>query len=52
MKHHKYLLTQEFWQQTKEQILNGRVEDFFPYPEEMRFCNAFPATGTPPTPAS
>ncbi|MDQ5877380.1 MAG: isocitrate dehydrogenase kinase/phosphatase [Pseudomonadota bacterium] len=52
MKHHKYLLTQEFWQQTKEQILNGKVEDFFPYPEEMRFCNAFPATGIPPAPAS
>ncbi|MDQ5881209.1 MAG: isocitrate dehydrogenase kinase/phosphatase [Pseudomonadota bacterium] len=52
MKHHKYLLTQEFWQQTKEQILNGKVEDFFPYPEEMRFCNAFPATGIPPAPAN
>ena len=50
MKHHKYLLTQEFWQQTKEQIQNGKVEDFFPYPEEMRFCNAFAvaATGTVP----
>jgi isocitrate dehydrogenase kinase/phosphatase len=46
MKHHRDLLTQEFWQQTKEQILAGRVEDFFPYPEELRFCNAFPETST------
>ncbi|MBW7900709.1 MAG: bifunctional isocitrate dehydrogenase kinase/phosphatase [Rhodocyclaceae bacterium] len=42
LKHHRDLLTQEFWQQTKAQILAGRVEDFFPYPEELRFCNAFP----------
>ncbi len=46
MKHHGDLLTQEFWQLTKEQILAGRVEDFFPYPEELRFCNAFPETST------
>ena len=46
MKHHRDLLTQEFWQQTKAQILNGKVEDFFPYPEELRFCNAFPVAAT------
>ena len=44
MKHHRDLLTQEFWQQTKEQILNGKVQDFFPYPEALRFRNAFPST--------
>jgi isocitrate dehydrogenase kinase/phosphatase len=43
MKYHKDLLTQEFWQQTKAQILDGKVEDFFPYPEELRFCKAYPA---------
>ena len=52
MKHHKHLLTQEFWQQTKEQIQNGKVEDFFPYPEEMRFCNAFPIAATRTVPAA
>jgi isocitrate dehydrogenase kinase/phosphatase len=42
MKHHRDLLTQEFWHQTRAQILNGKVQDFFPYPEELRFRNAFP----------
>ena len=41
MKHHRDLLTAKFWQQTKAQIQAGKVPDFYPYPEEMRFCNAF-----------
>ncbi|HEX5802569.1 MAG TPA: bifunctional isocitrate dehydrogenase kinase/phosphatase [Azospira sp.] len=43
LKHHRDLLSAEFWQQTQEQIRNGKVQDFFPYPEELRFCNAYPA---------
>ena len=41
MKHHAYLLQPEFWQQTKQKILDGYMPDFFPYPEEMRFCRMF-----------
>ncbi|MBI2305963.1 MAG: bifunctional isocitrate dehydrogenase kinase/phosphatase [Rhodocyclales bacterium] len=43
LKYHRDLLTAEFWQQTQEQIRSGKVQDFFPYPEELRFCNAYPA---------
>ncbi|CAG1010143.1 MAG: Isocitrate dehydrogenase kinase/phosphatase [Rhodocyclaceae bacterium] len=41
MKHHADLLEPAFWQQTKQMILDGYVPDFFPYPEEMRFCRMF-----------
>jgi isocitrate dehydrogenase kinase/phosphatase len=41
MKHHADLLQPEFWQQTKQKILDGFVPDFFPYPEGMRFCRMF-----------
>ncbi|QRN41672.1 MAG: bifunctional isocitrate dehydrogenase kinase/phosphatase [Neisseriaceae bacterium] len=37
LKHHKDLLTPEFWQKKKDNILAGVVEDFFPYPESLRF---------------
>ena len=39
MKHHKDLLTPKFWQEAQEKIRSGHVEDFFPYPQELRFCN-------------
>ncbi|HHW64021.1 MAG TPA: bifunctional isocitrate dehydrogenase kinase/phosphatase [Rhodocyclaceae bacterium] len=46
MKYHRDLLAPKFWQQTQQRIRDGYVEDFFPYPEEMRFCNLFrSATG-------
>ena len=41
LKHHADLLEPEFWQFTKQKILDGFVPDFFPYPEEMRFCRMF-----------
>jgi len=41
MKHHRDLLKAEFWQQTQEMIRQGIVEDFFPYPMELRFKNRF-----------
>ena len=43
MRHHRDLLGPEFWQATQEKIRRGEQEDFFPYPVEMRFCNAFGA---------
>ena len=44
MKHHADLLTQQFWQGRKQRILDGIIEDVFPYPQEIRFCNQSPLT--------
>ncbi|MFZ4535361.1 bifunctional isocitrate dehydrogenase kinase/phosphatase [Propionivibrio sp.] len=41
LKYHRYLLNAKFWKAAQEKIRSGYVEDFFPYPEELRFCNAF-----------
>ncbi len=41
MKHHADLLDVEFWRATQEAIRRGEVQDFFPYPEEFRFCRLF-----------
>ncbi len=43
MKHHKDLLQPKFWQDAQQKIREGHVEDFFPYPQELRFCNFAPA---------
>ena len=39
MLHHADLLTAEYWQQRQRRILDGKVDDVFPYPQEIRFCN-------------
>jgi isocitrate dehydrogenase kinase/phosphatase len=39
MKYHADLLTPEFWESKKQRIMQGYVEDVFPYPQELRFCN-------------
>ena len=41
MRYHPELLDAEFWTRTQEQIREGEVPDFFPYPESQRFCNVF-----------
>jgi isocitrate dehydrogenase kinase/phosphatase len=38
MRHHAALLTRVWWQTHKERILAGEVEDVFPYPQHIRFC--------------
>jgi isocitrate dehydrogenase kinase/phosphatase len=43
LKYHRDLLNAKFWKATQEKIRSGYVEDFFPYPETLRFCNAFKA---------
>lgn len=52
LKYHRDLLNARFWQQTQTKIRSGHVEDFFPYPEGLRFCNTFPeaCTATNDTP--
>ncbi len=37
LKHHRDLLTPEFWQQKKERLQQGILEDFYPYPQSVRF---------------
>lgn len=37
MKYHPDLLTPEFWQRTQQRLREGHVEDFFPYPQALRF---------------
>jgi len=44
LKYHRDLLEPEFWQQAQETIRRGHVEDFFPYPQELRFCKLFGAS--------
>lgn len=46
LKHHADLLEPEFWQKTKQKILDGFVPDFFPYPEAVRFCNLISVDGS------
>ncbi len=43
LKHHRDLLEAGFWQQAQQRIRDGHVEDFFPYPPELRFCAQFAA---------
>ena len=45
-KHHKDLLAPQFWQDAQKKIRDGHVEDFFPYPQELRFCNFAPVAAT------
>jgi isocitrate dehydrogenase kinase/phosphatase len=41
LRYHADLLTPEFWQQAQVRIRTGQYDDFFPYPEFIRFQNAF-----------
>lgn len=43
MKHHAELLTRAYWQSHKDRILEGVVDDVFPYPQQIRFCHPHPA---------
>jgi isocitrate dehydrogenase kinase/phosphatase len=51
MKYHADLLTPEFWESRKQRIMQGYVEDVFPYPQEIRFCNQM-CTPSPSTQAA
>lgn len=46
MKHHADLLAVEFWQARKQRIMEGYVDDVFPYPQELRFSYQ-PTLSTP-----
>ena len=42
LKHHRDLLAPDFWRKAQDSIRSGHVEDFFPYPQELRFCHLYP----------
>jgi isocitrate dehydrogenase kinase/phosphatase len=37
LRHHSDLLEPEYWQATQRRIEHGDLQDFFPYPESLRF---------------
>lgn len=39
MKYHADLLSPAYWQACKQRIMEGEVDDVFPYPQEIRFCH-------------
>lgn len=41
MRHHADLLDAGFWQRAQAEIRSGAICDFFPYPENLRFCNRY-----------
>jgi isocitrate dehydrogenase kinase/phosphatase len=45
LRHHADLLTPGFWQHAQQRIRTGKFDDFFPYPEVIRFHNAFGPEG-------
>jgi isocitrate dehydrogenase kinase/phosphatase len=50
LKHHADLLTQAYWQARKQRIVDGFIDDVFPYPQQIRFCNQATFTLSPPHP--
>lgn len=45
MKYHADLLTPAYWQACKQRIMEGQVDDVFPYPQEIRFCHLSEKSG-------
>ncbi|HEX8604656.1 MAG TPA: bifunctional isocitrate dehydrogenase kinase/phosphatase [Pseudoduganella sp.] len=49
MRHHAELLTAAWWQAHKQRILDGVIEDVFPYPQAIRFCHCAAPMVVPPS---
>ncbi|MQY51713.1 bifunctional isocitrate dehydrogenase kinase/phosphatase [Rhodocyclus tenuis] len=50
LRQHRDLLSPAFWRAKQQRIRSGYVEDFFPYPETIRFSRLFaPAAEAPAT---
>ncbi|GGX74245.1 bifunctional isocitrate dehydrogenase kinase/phosphatase [Massilia dura] len=49
LRHHAELLTAQWWQACKKRILDGVVDDVFPYPQAIRFCYCAAPTTVPPS---
>ena len=43
LRHNADLLEPEFWQESQRRVAAGEIVDFFPYPEDVRFCRRYAA---------
>ncbi|KMJ53563.1 isocitrate dehydrogenase [Vogesella sp. EB] len=43
LQYHRELLDAGFWQHKQQRIRDGYIEDFYPYPVELRFCHRYAA---------
>ena len=43
---HADLLSADYWKSIQTKIESGHMEDFFPYPPELRFSNIFPESSS------
>ena len=50
LQHHADLLTRDYWQARKQRILDGVVEDVYPYPQHIRFFHHVNTPAVPPPP--
>jgi isocitrate dehydrogenase kinase/phosphatase len=41
LKHHADLLTASYWQACKQRIVDGKMDDVFPYPQNIRFARSY-----------
>ncbi|MDC7706252.1 bifunctional isocitrate dehydrogenase kinase/phosphatase [Vogesella indigofera] len=41
LQYHRELLDAGFWQYKQQRIRDGHIEDFYPYPVELRFCHRY-----------
>ena len=48
LQHHADLLEKDYWHGRKQRILDGHIEDVFPYPQHIRFCNQTTTPADPP----
>ncbi|MBL8438090.1 MAG: bifunctional isocitrate dehydrogenase kinase/phosphatase [Zoogloeaceae bacterium] len=48
LRHHRDLLDPRFWQGVQDKLRQGHVEDFYPYPQNLRFAHRF-STAPHPT---
>jgi isocitrate dehydrogenase kinase/phosphatase len=44
LRHNADLLGPEFWQESQRRVGAGEIVDFFPYPEDVRFCRRYQPT--------
>ncbi|OWY39756.1 bifunctional isocitrate dehydrogenase kinase/phosphatase [Xenophilus sp. AP218F] len=42
LRYHGELLRADFWRERQQRIRDGHIEDFYPYPEELRFSLRYP----------
>ncbi|HTI19126.1 MAG TPA: bifunctional isocitrate dehydrogenase kinase/phosphatase [Trinickia sp.] len=51
LRHHADFFDPALWQKHKEQLLKGELPDFFPYEDNLRFCNRYPERFVQPAPS-